>query len=250
LPHGGRAGSPEAPGRDITVRHEDVLETCRSSKLCRIKREFDEYRRLGVRIGNARTAHLPRRRNDLVGTRRLPCKRAVAVAGQLGDIRVLAVFAAKITARRRDGKRQASRKEMEQRLLFDGIDVLRNNLVIDEADQHAVPVLPDRADAELTGGDEAAVGAKAALHLALLPGFLEQRTFHDRSIGAGLKTGDRQGFCLGFTTVPAWDRCSSLRLCVMASDWILVLQLSQIISAEGCPHVTHRFSAPRACAWA
>jgi hypothetical protein len=103
---------------------------------------------------------------------------ASPVMGELRDVGVLAVLAAEIAARRRYGKRAAAGLKMKEGFFLDGVYISRNDLVVHEAIEHAIPVLADRADAAFPGQDKTAMAAEAALYLSLLSRFLKHRCFH------------------------------------------------------------------------
>ncbi len=97
---------------------------------------------------------------------------------QLRDVGILAVFAAKVTTGSRNGIGKASWKEVEERLLFNGVDVPGDHLVIDKSVQYAVPVLAYGANTAFARHYKAAMTAQAALDLLRLSRLLEHCLLH------------------------------------------------------------------------
>jgi hypothetical protein len=116
--------------------------------------------------------------DDIPGGCRLTGDHAVPVTRELGDVRILAVQAMEITARCRDGERQASGKEVEKRFFFDRVDVPGNHLVIYKGVQDAVLILAYTANAPFARNNDAVMAAQAALDFLCFSWFLKHRLFH------------------------------------------------------------------------
>src|SRR3990172_221811 len=165
-------------GCDVPVRYEHILQSRIDCQARYIISEFEEDRGLGIGIGNTGALGGLRCGHDLFGADSFTEDTAAAVSRELRDVGILTVQAPEIAARCCDGIGQAAGEEMEERLLLYGVDVLRNELVVDEAVEHAALVLAHGADAAPSIGNKTAVATQAALHLLFFLRLLEQRLLH------------------------------------------------------------------------
>lgn len=78
----------------------------------------------------------------------------------LGDRVILAVQAVEVASDRRNRIGETSRKIMEQRLLFNWINVFSHQLPIDKGEEDTSPILPDSADSVPAVSNNARVGTE------------------------------------------------------------------------------------------
>jgi hypothetical protein len=72
---------------------------------------------------------------------------------------------------------------VEERLLLDGVDVFGDDPAIIEAEEAAVLIFPDVAEAPFPRVDLAFMGAQVALNLVVLQTFPHSRRNHRPSLG-------------------------------------------------------------------
>src|SRR5271157_5383291 len=113
----------------------------------------------------------------------LPLHQAAVDPGILGNVVVLTMKAHEIAAHRGDGVRAGAGEEVEERLLLDGVDVFGDDPAVIEAEEAAVLVFPDVAEASFPRVDLAEMGAQMALNLAVLQAFPHSRRNHRPSSG-------------------------------------------------------------------
>ncbi len=144
-------------GGYIPVRHEHVPESGIFCAPGRVIGKFKKYRRLGVGIGDAGATDLLRGKNDGSGRYGFSDDPPAQLPGKLRDVRVLTVPAPEVAARRGNGIGLGSWQKMKERFFFYGIDVLSNDLVVNEAIEDTVLILPHGAQSQLAVTDTAAV---------------------------------------------------------------------------------------------
>jgi len=106
----------------------------------------------------------------------------MALADHLGNVRVLAPLAAKVTARRGDGVGGGAGVKVHERFLLHRVHVLGDSPPVDQRVQRPALVLPYLADAQLAIGDCATVGAQVAAHPLIRQLFVEHSLFHPFSL--------------------------------------------------------------------
>jgi hypothetical protein len=110
----------------------------------------------------------------LGGTHHLLRRAAVTQDGSrvirrhLGDIRILAKPAAKITPHRGNGVGKAARQKMKERFFFDGINVPGDDLAVHQGFQHSGLIFPDTANTASTFFYHTAVTAQIAFNFMIL----------------------------------------------------------------------------------
>jgi len=83
--------------------------------------------------------------------------------------------AVEVAADRCDGVREASREEVEKRLLLDRIDPSADDPIKDERHKRSVPILTNAADSSKAGTDPAAMRAEVADDAPVRPSLIEER---------------------------------------------------------------------------
>ncbi len=79
-----------------------------------------------------------------------------------------------VASHRGNGVGSTSGVEMEQRLLLDRVHCSGDEPAVDQGVKPSAAVLPDLADASLSGEDEATMGTEVAAHLILGQPLIEQ----------------------------------------------------------------------------
>src|SRR3990172_363197 len=164
---------------DIPVRDEHVLEPSLDCQTRCVIGKLEIDRRLGIGVGNTGALGRLCRSHDLFRADSFAYDSAAAVPWKLRDVRILTVQTTEITARCCYRIGQAAGEEMKERLFLYGVDVLRDDLVVDERVEHAAPVLTHSADASPSVCDKTAMATQAALHLLIFFRLLEQRLLHN-----------------------------------------------------------------------
>ena len=105
------------------------------------------------------------------------CSHLAGLTGELGDGVVLTVKTAEVTAGSGDGKGETSGKEMEERFLFYGIRIRREDLSIDKRVENATLVFSHPADTPFPLFDEAVMTTEKAANLFSFKLFIEKSFF-------------------------------------------------------------------------
>ena len=189
---GGVQEPPEFPqGRlgHVSVRDEDVPQAAPGRKPGRLQGELEEDRGFGIGIGDAFRSGPEGGLHHLLRPDRIARDPAVVPRG-LGDLEVLAVPAAEVAAGAGDGEGPAAGQEVEEGLLLDGVQVGGDHPAVVQAQETAVPVLPNRAEAPFPRRDPASVAAEEAADLPASEGFVQKGLFHGGPVrGRGLRPG-------------------------------------------------------------
>jgi hypothetical protein len=88
----------------------------------------------------------------------------MAFPRKLGNIGILTEQAAKIASCGGNGITPGAWMEMKERLLFDGVDMLGDDLFINETEKRSFFVLPDCTLSSLSRLDPASLGAQETIH--------------------------------------------------------------------------------------
>jgi hypothetical protein len=133
-----------------------------------VKSIFKIDGRFRIGIGDGSASVLFRQRNNFrrgdLGT----FNPALPVPRHLRDLMILTLEASEIATHSGHGERGRPRKEMKERLLFDGVHIQRDRTSIDEGVKLSLLILPHSTEAPFRERDRTSMVAEITLHLPIL----------------------------------------------------------------------------------
>jgi len=155
----------------VAVADKDILQACRLGQPGGIKGEFIEDGGLHIGIADGLTPGSMRGfdhfRRGAQGAGDIRMK-----VGILGDLVILAVFAVEIAAHRGNGIGKGAGQQMEDGLLFDGVDIFADQATVVETVENSPSIFPDSANSPVAFTDQAMVATEQTADMTRVIGRL------------------------------------------------------------------------------